>query len=515
MTTRQVRPGRSQRFKRLLQLLDSVKFRLTLWYIAILGLVLIFFGAIVYFILANSLRSGLDNLLQSRASQFAATYNINNGQLNLPGSDEASAVLLSEDEIALLINSQGKLVQKIGQINPADIATLISKSEAATSASTNNSFYDYQLAAIPAKGEDVTSLKYRIYSSPITENGQVVGLLVVGRSSEAVAETLQNLLLILLLATPAALLLSAVGGYWLAGRTMQPVRVITRTARQIGETDLSRRLNLKRNDELGELASTFDQMLSRLERAFKRQHQFTADASHELRTPLTVVNLEVSRALSHERTSKEYQQALSIIQLENNYMTRLVNNLLMLARADANQNSLQLETLDLSYLILEVLERLTPIAHEKGVELANGKLPELEVTGDHLYLTRMLTNLLENAIKYTSGIGKLVKVEAGMGKTGWAWVRISDDGPGIALEHLPHLFDRFYQVDKARADEQSLSYYDPEGLTESKGSGLGLAIVQWIAQMHGGKVTVASQVGKGTTFEVELPLANKEANNEA
>jgi heavy metal sensor kinase len=280
---------------------------------------------------------------------------------------------------------------------------------------------------------------------------------------------------------------------------MRPVHRITRTARTIGETDLSQRLNLNTPDEIGELAHTFDEMLDRLQAAFTRQRQFTADASHELRTPLTIIDLEVDRALAQPRTSAEYEQALATIGAENDHMSRLVNNLLLLARADAGQAVLQRERLDLSDVVLDVIERLAPLARQNHVALTASDLPELMVCSDRVYLAQMITNLIENAVKYTSGVGHHVWIDV-EGRSGWGTVRVSDDGPGIDAEHLPHIFDRFYRADPARSAAENT----PDG------SGLGLSIVQWVANAHGGTVSVSSPIGHGATFEVRLPLTPTE-----
>ena len=184
-------------------------------------------------------------------------------------------------------------------------------------------------------------------------------------------------------------------------------------------------------------------------------------------------------------------------------MIGLVNNLLTLARMDAGQVKLRQEAQDLSDLALEAVERLAPLANRQGVRLSAGELPELPISGDRQLLLQMLTNLVENAIKYNRSPEAQVWVESGAQAGSWRWVRIRDNGPGIAAEHLPRLFDRFYQVDPART-RHSTDEPAP-GQPFVIGAGLGLSIAQWIARTHGGEIGVSSQLGQGSTFEVRLP----------
>lgn len=315
----------------------------------------------------------------------------------------------------------------------------------------------------------------------------------------------------------AILLFITVGGYWLAIRVMRPVRLITRTAQEIGRTDLSRRFHLNRRDELGELADTFDEMLNRLDAVLSRQRQFTANASHELRTPLSILSVAASRALSQWSEPENYEQALnriesyrqelSIIQAETDHMTRLVNDLLLLARGDTGQAILTPQEVDVSEVTLEVVERLAPLAHKQAIDLAFGEFPELRVRGDRMLLTLMLTNLIDNALKYTAGIGNHVHIEGSTARRegkGWGRIAIEDNGPGIAEEQQLHLFERFYRVDAARVPLQT-GEEDTHEETAS-GSGLGLAIVQWVAQVHKGEVRLLTSVGHGSCFEIWLPL---------
>lgn len=489
---------------KLWRLVNSVKFRLTLWYVAVLGLVLIVFAVVIYFILTGGLRSGLDDLLRDRAAQVSATFKGNvDTTATLDIGNENGVELRVEGEIILLFDAQGKLIQNFQHLNDTNTAIL---SQAAHISTSTPSFYNYKLT-FPLASDGVAYYDYRIFTTPILADGLKVGTLVVGGSQEAVERTLHLLVLVLLVVAPLTLLVVAGGGYWLASRAMRPVEAINRAANEISETDLSRRLNMEGQNELSELAATFDSLLGRLDEAFQRQRQFTADASHELRTPLSIISLEAKRTLARPRTPAEYQETLRIIQSEGDYMTSLVGNLLTLARADAGQANLKMQELDLADLVLEVVDRLSALAGHKGLALNTGELPTLKIRGDQLYLTQMLTNLVENAIKYTSGYGSWVRVEIGTDQIGWAWLRVADNGCGIAPEHLSHLFDRFYRADTSRVHQyiQMTKLVNQESEETLGGSGLGLAIVKWVAQVHSGEVSIKSHLNKGSVFEVRLP----------
>ncbi|WIG61187.1 MAG: Two-component system sensor histidine kinase [Ktedonobacterales bacterium] len=491
--------------------LGSVRVRLTLWYLAILALIFLVFGAILSGVAVHQAQVANQETLHSISQQLASTLGAD-GTLHVDAAFGDYPYFSGKQTIE-------NLTGKGYPLGPFDIAVYFSVSDATQQfgpiaadgvarlrtlvalRSGDQSSYAQMNLPVSLGKSAATDMTYSLAFTDIQRQGTSVGTLVVGRQVDYTS-TFDTLVPGLIVAGPITLLIAALGGYWLASRAMRPVRLITRTAREIGETDLSRRLHLKRHDEMGELASTFDRMLARLEAAFDRQRQFTADASHELRTPLTVVNLEVNRALAQRRSPEEYERALQVVQAENDYMSRLVANLLTLARADAGEAALRFERVDLGDVALEVVERLAPLAREHDITLAVGELPELTVAGDRMYLTHMLSNLVENAIKYTAGTGTRVGVAtcaATRDGSAWACVRVEDDGPGIAPEHLPHLFERFYRVDTARS--QSGDDDTPDG------SGLGLAIAQWVAHSHGGDVQVRSDVGSGTTFEVWLPLS--------
>ncbi len=497
------------------RLTRSVRFRLLVWSLVIIAAILAGFSAFVYTQETRDISIDSMNRVRGIARQFStalhSTFVLSHAgepgespgdgiQLAVP-ADNSFPTLQSYD-VGAVLDANQKVVQKVGQISDADLASLAGAWKGPNADFTPQSF---AITLPAANGQPEKHDYYFVVARFPDERNPASGYLVIGSPVDPDGR-LPSLAINLVLGSLAILLITAAGGYWLAGRVMRPVQTITHTARQISETDLRRRLNLGTKDELGELADTFDQMLARLEAAFNRQRQFTADASHELRTPLTIIELETERALERPRNPAEYQQALSIIQNENEYMASLVNDLLTLARMDAGQATLKPEKLDLGDVALEVAERLAPLAQRSGVELSTGDLPEVPIMGDRRLLVQMLTNLVGNAIKYVEGEHKAVRIEAGRrtdGQKPAAWVQVIDNGPGIAREHLPHLFDRFYRVDasRTRKEEDDLA---PE-LKNLAGSGLGLAIVQWIAQAHGGNVSVTSEIGKGSVFQVDLP----------
>jgi signal transduction histidine kinase len=482
----------------------SIRFRLTLWYLLFLALVLVLFSSFVYTRQTSDLRASALNRLMLKSRQLEGYYHAlsvpapGSSTITLPDISSSGTALIQEDEALALVNTQGDVIQMLGPIDKTDVSQIFT---ATNQTSPDAGTFVYSIKG-SAANNNLSDQNYYFAATPIDIFHQVVGFIILGVPIDPGGQ-LQRLLVTLILASLGTLTLAMLGGYWLAGRAMHPVQIITHAARDMSETDLSRRLNLKTRDELGELADTFDAMLARLQAAFDRQRQFTADASHELRTPLTIVNLEASRALGSRRAPQEYERALKVIQSENEFMTRLVNNLLTLARMDAGQASVKLEDVDLGDIALEVFERLAPLAARQAVELTPGELPETPICGDRQYLQQMVANLVENAVKYCQAGHKQVTVETGV-RDDQAWVRVEDNGPGIPQEFLPHLFDRFYRLDKARTHDPN---EDREaGAYDQSGTGLGLSIVKWIAESHGGKVSVVSELGKGSIFEVSLPL---------
>jgi heavy metal sensor kinase len=465
--------------KKFSMFVHSIRFRLVMWFTAILALVLVVFSGFIYFSQTRDIR-GEAAYRQDRKLRGIITAVSNSANASIP---------LQESDVFVLLSSDGKVLASQGVGSQDEVLSLVKSAQAAQQ--ENNEEHPespvYWIADWKAD-----SSHYFFLVRPVSISGRP-GFVILGSPFDPY-DLNSRLFFTLLLGSLATLAIAIGGGLWLADRAMRPVHTITQAARSISETDLNRRLNMKSKDELGELANTFDAMLARLQTAFERQRQFVADASHELRTPLTIVNLEAGRALASKRNADEYQRALGVIRSENEFMSHLVNDLLMLARMDSGQLAMEMAPLDLSDIALEAVERLGPLAERKNVRLETGDLPEVNIQGDRRYLLQMISNLVENGIKYTGGEEKNVRVETGLDGN-FAWLRVSNDGEDIPPEHLPHLFDRFYRVDKARS----------RGEDESQGgSGLGLSIVNWIVQAHGGEVRVESAPGAGTTFEVRF-----------
>jgi len=298
----------------------------------------------------------------------------------------------------------------------------------------------------------------------------------------------------LVVAVPLFLAIAAWGGYWLSGRALKPVDEITQAARKIGAQDLAQRLRVERSgDELDRLAETLNGMLGRLEAAFQRITRFTADASHELRTPVSVMRTSAEIALRKTRTEEEYRETLGQILHESERLSQLIEQLLILARADAGSSVLPMERTDLTEPLRNACQQAGVLAEKKKLAFCE-HVPSkpLWVQGDSPSLERLFLVLLDNAVKYTPDGGSIeVDLNA---EDGFAVAAIRDTGIGVAAEDIPHVFERFYRADRARSRDLG-------------GSGLGLAIGTWIAQVHGGEIRVESEPSKGSCFEVRLPLA--------
>jgi heavy metal sensor kinase len=301
----------------------------------------------------------------------------------------------------------------------------------------------------------------------------------------------------LALVLPLALLLASLGGYWLSGRALAPVAQIIADTRRINATNLSDRLAVPpARDELRELSETLNAMLGRIDQSISQLRQFTEDASHELRAPLALIYTAAEFSLRRERPREELVEALEKILRESRHTASLVDSLLLLARADSGEDRAQpLVSIDLSTLCQDAADRALELGSAKGISLSTDLgSTSIVVDGDETALRRLLLILVDNAIKYTPAGGSVSVHLALDGNT--ARIRISDTGIGIAVEDLPHVFDRFWRADKVRS-------------RSTGGTGLGLAIARWIVDRHGGEIVVSSELGRGSAFTVSLPLAQE------
>lgn len=322
-----------------------------------------------------------------------------------------------------------------------------------------------------------------------TEVGECI---LVGRSIAADLAGWRRFAWLLAAAGAGILAMGLGGGWWLAGRALRPVEDISATASRIAEGNLADRINVADTDsELGRLAALLNHTFARLEAAFAQQRQFTADASHELRTPLTVLISEAQSTLARERGAAEYREAVANCLEVAQQMRRLAESLLALARLDGGQEALERQPFALDDRVRACAERLEPLARGQGIRLRVEPLPVMAL-GDADRVEQVITNLLANAIHYNREHGE-VRITT-RADTSAAVLEVSDTGPGIAEEDLPHVFDRFYRADKSR------------GRAEGR-TGLGLAICRAIVVAHGGEIRVSSQVGVGSVFTVSLPVA--------
>lgn len=473
------------------RLFHSVRFRLTLWYAAVFAVALTLFAVAVYLFVVRTLQYSIDEALKSYGHRVSGVAVHQSGGRPSPVK-----------HVFVPSPSRHQAVPSILYVNPPKPARA-SKRGVTVPISTapyykivvnRNRLPEGCNTVYPKVGrhqQRLPGMRVCFFNVGKAQKGKpAVGVEVV-ESLSGVDKTLERLRLALILGIPFALLLAGLGGWLLAGRALEPVDRITQMARSITATDLSRRINLRRQDELGRLAGTFDDMIDRLERAFQEQRQLAADVSHELRSPLTVLEAQTTLALRRSRGAEEYRQILVSVQEEVEHMAVMVNQLLTLARADAGEEEVVMEPVRLADVTVPVIDAMRPLAERKHVGCHLAADPDVWVQGDAGRLRQLVQNLVDNAIRHTHSGGRIdVQVEA-VGPQ--AVLTVSDTGEGIAPQDLPHIFQRFYRGDRARQ-------------RGTGNSGLGLAIVQWIVEAHGGRVDVRSALGRGTAFTVALPL---------
>ncbi len=456
----------------------SIRLRLAVWYSFILTTVIILFGVVVWSVLEITLTNQIDQQLEQTALQVLRASSVvpirDLSILRIPELD----IFQADGLYILVLYTDGRLY--------AASANIVRFGKA------------FDLDALESNQQvirDVTvgGAHVRVLTQPIISDDKLLGYLQVGASLRQLDQATSVLVLILFIGGAFSVSLSTAFVVLTTGRALRPLDDITKAALQITHADdLSKRIPISgaANDEVSRLVTAFNDTLERLERLFNTQRRFLTDVSHELRTPLTAIrgNVDVLR-----RMKNDDRESLDAIQSEAERMSRLVGDLMMLAQAESGNLPLARGVVELDTLLLEVYKQARVLAADK-VTVAIGEEDQARVSGDRDKLKQVLLNLVSNSIKYTPAGGKVTLGLACV--NGWARLTVMDSGVGIPPEDLPRVFERFYRVEKSRT----------RAAGTPGGAGLGLSIAKWIAQGHGGRLEVSSEIGKGSCFSLWLPL---------
>jgi heavy metal sensor kinase len=455
-----------------------IRLRLTAWYFAILAVVLSAFGVSAYLEMRHSIHKTVDEELAIRAQgvrqlivrtvERGAEDDLQEGLREHTELRQGGALLQVSDEQGNWLY-RSPIMSDYGIPRPAVVTR----------------------RAIDFMGKDIP---LRIWSERVSVGGQSY-LIQSAFEMDDFYEALDHFALLLFISIPSLLLCAAAGGYWISTRALAPVDQITQTARTISAQNLSSRLIVpKTRDELQRLSETLNGMLERLEAAFKKITQFTADASHELRTPVAVMRTRAELSLRKARSADEYRDVIAEVLTELEKTSGLIEQLMFLARADSGAETLHFSATNVTEILREACHQGSALAEAKQIafqEKISGD--SLWIQGDASSLRRLFLILIDNAVKYTPANGQ---VEVSLQRSdGYAVAEVRDTGIGIAETDLPNVFERFYRADKART-------------RESGGVGLGLSIGRWITEVHTGTIEVHSSPGRGSIFQIRLPITN-------
>ncbi len=458
-----------------------IRVRLTVWTVLLLALTLGVFASAVYEFMERQERISADRVLRDRASAFAHSYASELGEVpSERAMVEAARNFVFRDSDAFVYAPPFRLVTR----SPARLLG----ADPGLIPSVRRSI------AVAFRGETHIVRAGHSILAMITPIGDGFAL-VVTESVGSELESLRRAREAFAVAIPAALLIAAIGAYILARRGLAPVGDIVATASRIEAENLSARIPVGRNDdEIGRLGAVLNALFDRLERSFAQQRQLIADTSHELRTPVTIIRSEAEVALSRERDPVEYRKALEIVRSEAAHLTHLIEGVLMLARADAQQIRIDRHEFLLKDVIDESVRTAETLGRARTIRLAAKSEGPMPMVGDAELVRRMMLNLLDNAIKFSETGGE-VAVRAQRDGANYV-ITVSDSGHGIPPEDQPQIFDRFFRSDRVRG---------------RAGSGLGLPIVKWIAEAHGGEARLLRSTPSGSVFEVTLQSAAQNA----
>ncbi len=456
----------------------SLKLRLTLWYAGVTALVIAVFSWVTYEVVEHRLGAELDRQLRIDFDLIEARLDADpSGNIRwlVQGAhgDEGFARLSAWFEVW---SEEGTLLFRHWPVKDADIREPQPAPEGVS----------LRFHTVALDG----SLHVRLMERPARVQGRGV-IVRVFRDESSIRRTLAQIVEVFLLAMPLAVVLASLGGYFIANRSLQPIAAMAAQARKITSESLGERLPMPHpEDELGQLAGVFNQTLERLERSFAELRRFTADASHELRTPLTALRAVGEVALTQQNSPAASREAIGSMLEEAGRLNDLVEALLTLARMEGGKVTIARASIALTEIVAEVIESLGVLALENGQRFVSTGEGGVIVNADRLLLRQALMNVVHNAIRYAHP-NTAIAIRTGS-EEGCGFIEVSDNGPGIAPEHLPRIFDRFYRVDASRSRGHG-------------GTGLGLAIARWSIECQGGRIEVQSAIGIGTTFRLLLP----------
>lgn len=481
-------------------MIRSIRVKLALWYAGTLAAGITTLGWVTYSYVARETTAQTDQELANTASAFAQLWRASiAGRTSRPPEEVISEARAENFEFVVFDEAQREIASNTRSVR----LRRSQRAAPATIPHPDSLLLRPDLAPLfrqaGAAGEAFGTLngplgQERAYAVLINLPGRREIVAVI-RGLEAEMAMLQSLRRSLFWAIPIGLVGAFVGGIFLAGRALSPIAEMANQAERIGARTLHERLPVANPaDELGQLSAAVNHVLGRLETAFEQQRRFMAEASHELRTPIAVVRGEADLALGRDRSAAEYREALTVIGAESRRMTRVVEDLFLLARADAGQLHLGLADVDLGEVATGCCRAVQTLAKVRQADIVPTIESPVQVQGDEGLISRAIVNLLDNALKY-GRVGGRVQVTVGR-HDGHATVAVRDDGPGIPAELQTRIFDRFYRGPAARAAEDAGT---------GGGAGLGLAIAKGIAEAHGGTIRLVQSDATGTEFLLELP----------
>lgn len=468
-------------------MISSIRTKLTVWYVAVLALIIISFAGLTYLLVVRVIRQETDETLREMARNLTTGMNAEYQE-----ESAASPAEFSSDNVIAEVINESRFHDYVFTVYTAD-SRLVSSTAADTELNTGllkNSSPEFAFETAPVGNE-----YYRVRQFPFVLGAEHFNL-IVARSLADQERFLFRLRSILFVSVPVALFLTGLGGYFLARKSLAPVARMSERAATISAGNLYERLPVgNEKDELGKLAAIFNELLLRLENSFQQQRRFMADASHELRTPLAIVRGESEVALSKDdRAAGELRESLAIVHDESRRLTKIVEDLFTLARADAGQFGVKFGKIYLDELLADCVRAVNVLAKKRNITLELTLPAEMPFWGDDQLLRRLFINLLDNAIKYNYPGGKVII--SGATDSSTCMILITDTGIGIDAGEKEKIFERFYRTDLARSRSEE---------TITSGSGLGLSISRWIAEQHHGTIEIVSSGESGSVFAVSLP----------